>query len=123
MKKIKTRTQSQVYRLWLKNLRNGKYKQAQGSLRETNYGTSPVLGHCCLGVLQDLAVKDGGPEWNTRYGPEDLADRPSAEIVQFMGLSKCMLHRLVDLNDNLDYTFGEIADVIEFEIMPTLGIE
>lgn len=41
-----------VKKLWVKALKSGKYKQGQGYLATDD-------GHCCLGVLCDLAVKEG----------------------------------------------------------------
>jgi hypothetical protein len=47
----------QVKKLWLAALRSGKYKQTTGQLR---YGQKREnLAYCCLGVLEDLAVKAG----------------------------------------------------------------
>ena len=41
---------------WLAALRSGEYKQARGSLEEVQDGESCF---CCLGVLCDLAAKEG----------------------------------------------------------------
>jgi hypothetical protein len=45
-----------VKRLWLKALRSGKYKQAQGMLKTTSGQDSR---YCCLGVLCEVAVAQG----------------------------------------------------------------
>lgn len=56
---------------WLNALRGGKYKQGQGYLKQD--------GHCCLGVLTDLYVKEQGLKrwpngWAVAYElPEDVA--------------------------------------------------
>lgn len=42
--------------VWLAALRSGEYKQGIGSLKEDNR-------YCCLGVLCDLAAKDGIGDW------------------------------------------------------------
>lgn len=47
---------------WIRALKSGKYPQATGSLCRLSYdddGNSRVAGWCCLGVLCDLAIKDG----------------------------------------------------------------
>lgn len=44
-------------RAWVKALRSGKYKQVQNSLTSVDQKTGEILGHCCLGVLCELAVK------------------------------------------------------------------
>lgn len=111
-----TRTRKEVYQLWLDALRSGKYRQGQGQLRQTDGN-----GHnrfCCLGVLCDLAVKDGGPKWNSERGPENHAAEPSAKILKFMGLTDNEVNDLIGLNDDELRNFKEIADYIEHVIMP-----
>ena len=129
---MKKFTRKQIYNRWLKSLRSGEYDQIQGCLRECEYGdfdddldTAVVLkvnGYCCLGVLQDLAVKDGGPGWNTKDGVTDDDGAPSDKIIDFMGLDSAMVTHLIELNDEEGKSFAEIADVIEFEIMPAVGV-
>jgi hypothetical protein len=130
MKKIVSRTRAQVYKMWLKALRSGEYKRTKGQLRKTNH-SGEVTGFCCLGVLQDLATKDGGDKWhchrdsNTNwYGlnpvgtvREDEAT-PKQSILDFMGLDQDMVERLIDLNDTKERSFKEIADHIEKRILP-----
>lgn len=41
---------------WIKALRGGRYKQGKGCLKQ-RLPDGPR--HCCLGVLEELAVKDG----------------------------------------------------------------
>jgi hypothetical protein len=128
---MKQVTPKQIYKRWLAALRSGKYKQSRGRLRECRYSylngdfdtavVSEVYGYCCLGVLQDLAVKDGGPGWNTKHGVTDDDGAPSNKILNFMGLDSEMVNHLVELNDDEVKSFAEIADVIEFEIMPATG--
>lgn len=50
-----------VKQLWLTALTSGEYKQARKTLRETrtNYAEVSEDRFCCLGVLCDLAVKEG----------------------------------------------------------------
>lgn len=52
---IVRRTAAQVVELWVKALRSGEYRQAKEVLVDRREGS-----FCCLGVLQDLAKKDGG---------------------------------------------------------------
>lgn len=47
---------NKVAEKWVKALRSGKFKQAQGALAKVSK-TGKVSGHCCLGVLCELAVK------------------------------------------------------------------
>lgn len=48
---------AEVKELWLKALRSGEYKQGTGQLVEVL--DSGVRRYCCLGVLCDVAVKNG----------------------------------------------------------------
>jgi hypothetical protein len=124
--KIITRTREQVYRLWIKALRSGHYRQTEGQLRKTkNFSSEHTsYAYCCLGVLQDLAVKDGGAPWATQYG-EDHGDMPYGEdgepkknILKFLGLTDAMVNKLVELNDNEGASFEEIANHINKNIIP-----
>lgn len=49
---------TRVKGLWLDALRNGEYEQAEAVLARLDANEN-VEGHCCLGVLSDLAVKEG----------------------------------------------------------------
>lgn len=137
MAKIITRTRDEVYHLWVDALRSGEYHQAQGCLHNPrNYiddqgdehwksdnNNSFQGGFCCLGVLCDLAVKDGGAGWDTPDGPVKSYGEPPDKILDFMGLDQEMVDELVDMNDKHKMTFSEIADVIEQVIMPALDVK
>jgi len=131
MKEVKFRTPEQVYKKWLKALRSGKYQQAQGCLREVEQDdwTDEVLavkGFCCLGVLQDIAVKDGGPKWDDPSdfdGPKSNSGVPSDQILQYLQLDDEAVEHLVYMNDEEGASFAEIADEIEFVVMPTLDLK
>jgi hypothetical protein len=129
---IKFRTPVQVFRKWLKELRSGKYDQAQGCLREveTDYDydrdvelETRVVGFCCLGVLQDIAVKDGGDKWDSCYGPSSGDGEPDQKIRNYLGLNDEIVAHLIEMNDDEGADFNEIADEIEFNIMPALGLK
>ena len=128
---MKQVTAKQIYKRWVAALRSGEYKQAVGALRDCEYGEfdyeteacviDKVNGHCCLGVLQDLAAKDGGAQWNTIGGPQDDDGEPDKRIIDFLGMDGAMIAHLIEMNDDNDATFEEIADEIEFNIMPATG--
>jgi len=126
-KKIVPRTRDEVYHLWLDALRSGKYKQTQGLLCEMSPfdadGKRSPVSFCCLGVLADLAVKDGGPAWNSYHGPQEDGTTPPVKISHFMGFDNEIINELIEMNDDRDATFDEIADVIETVIMPALGVK
>jgi hypothetical protein len=115
-----------VKALWIDALRSGEYKQGAAYLRKKDDT------YCCLGVLCDLAVKDGvAVEWSgewtgVAYVARDNASgrRPTTAlppvVSEWAGLTKwgddALEPRealdLTGLNDN-GMPFGEIADVIE----------
>lgn len=119
---------------WIAALRSGEYKQGQKTLSSDGK-------HCCLGVLCELAVKQGvltkefsgGTTWfrsttNDRDASYQLL--PQA-VVRWAGLDcgatyepdcrsanvlviqeNYSSRHLTDLNDNDCYTFQKIADLI-----------
>ena len=127
MTKVITRTRAEVYKLWVKALRSGKYKQTQGQLRDPhlyNFNDSSeeaYTGFCCLGVLCDLAIKDGGmAPWDERRGPSSGAGSLQPTVMKWMGMDQAMQDHLIELNDDEELSFDEIADVIEDTIMPAV---
>lgn len=115
MAKSVRRTRKGAYKIWIKALRSGNYRQGSGSLRSS--------GHfCCLGVLCDLVQKDGGPDWSEDrgWGHEFLGDPGKLPkiISKWMGLDPVISSRLVSMNDKEGKTFKEIADYIENIVMP-----
>lgn len=71
----------EVAELWTEALRSGDYDQATGTLVQIDTNSGDVVGHCCLGVLCDLAVKAGvavdyeGPTKHVgEYDPTDPED-------------------------------------------------
>lgn len=113
---------------WLEALRSGDYQQTKSILR----------GHdntfCCLGVLCDLAAKDGMGEWDASIDPEAVvfiesenhfenASFPAYTTLRWaLGVSPSVVltntinsyNGLAKLNDT-GSTFNEIADRIERE--------
>jgi hypothetical protein len=130
MAKVKFRTPEQVFKKWVKELRSGKYEQAQGCLRDADYEfegddvrVTKVHGFCCLGVLCDIAVKDGGPVWDVDNGILVSDDgEPPVAIRNYLGLTAEMVAHLIEMNDDHNASFEEIADEIESNIMPALGM-
>ena len=104
---------------WIEALRSGEYKQTKGELRTPN-------GYCCLGVLTDLYLKKHNDEWeynercnqylylDCRFGlPEEVmvwADLYESDPYVYTDDTD---HTLAHYNDNKDYSFEQIADLIE----------
>lgn len=118
----------EVKTLWLTALRSGEYKQGKGYLEKIN--SEGVREYCCLGVLCDLAVKAGIVEKETdgaavsvvgyRVGSYIEAAGLIPKISEWAGVSEIGIlpeeqgrGSLINLNDGADFTFSQIADVIE----------
>ncbi|MDO7847661.1 hypothetical protein Q5H92_14930 [Hymenobacter sp. M29] len=114
---------------WLEALRSGKYTQGKYSLKKEN--EEGKVSYCCLGVLCDLAVRQGivEEEENASYCGEYLFDgeetsltpklrewagieTPEAKIDKPVGPHTS----LMALNDSGDYTFPQIAQIIEDQL-------
>lgn len=115
---------NKVAKAWVAALRSGKYKQTKDVLTRVNYKTGEIVGHCCLGVLCELAVEakvispatlmDGSS--NLRY------DRKSsllpASVMRWSGMKSNdgtfgeMGADLTSLNDG-GKSFKQIARIIE----------
>lgn len=102
---------------WIEALRSGKYKQGRAALKEVRGKTAK---YCCLGVLCDLAARDGlirraskplydvsarDFEGNSGALPDHLRERLEME-------KKDQSH-LISMNDVDEASFSKIADWIE----------
>lgn len=127
-----------VGRAWVAALRSGEFTQGRHALATRLPGGSdvsadapPRYGHCCLGVLCELALRAGVPlrveshgdrltyDGEINYVPEAVMswaglashDPSVADDATDDGLT------LSDVNDRLDSTFYQIADVIEAQLL------
>ena len=102
---------------WLEALRSGEYQQAQRNLKRGD-------SLCCLGVLCDIHAK----ETNNTWKPHSIGNRSDYsyigkygelpnEVIVWAGLNNSEPivgdTTLIKLNDNLYYSFNQIADEIE----------
>lgn len=118
-------TRDEFYREWIRALRSGEYVQGRGALRKDD-------SFCCLGVVCDIAVKHGRGLWvappNDRTLSIGYKDTPSSGVVSGMlphWLASLLelensalvqpldMGRLAKENDSTEWTFSEIADVLE----------
>lgn len=118
---------SDIKQQWLEALRSGKYQQGQGQLVSVDEDDDSVTGHCCLGVLADVAglrpwrfacegyLGEGGdnstdlglgPWENPGDAQFNAADQATNTTVQ---------RKLAGMNDQ-GKSFAEIADWIETNI-------
>lgn len=125
-----TKMNPEIKSRWVAALRSGEYKQTTGRLRRDG-------GMCCLGVLTDLAVRDGVAAWISSSGgePGSIEDDTGEVrisllpniVARWAGLPidgdqcgpkvsiqqlKCAL---AEHNDS-GRTFAEIADAIESQL-------
>lgn len=114
-----------IKKRWIAALRSGEYQQGQGELK-TSSGT-----YCCLGVLCELAKADGVGGWNHLRNFEVNANDLSsgalpAGVREWAGLessdprvvneSDGQKWHLSSVNDNLQFDFNKIADLIEEQL-------
>lgn len=117
---------------WVNALRSGEYQQTKNWLVREN-------GYCCLGVLCEIAVQDGvvieeaggytSVEDNDDRSYEDLpkavqhwagldSENPLSDV-EFAGpdseyrATRQKFAYLSELNDDMDYDFERIAEVID----------
>lgn len=119
---------------WITALRSGEYAQGRGRLERTPVTENQPSQFCCLGVLCDLAVKagiatrtvahgmgtfqGGSDEFRSNnYLPPSVqqwaglnSQNPRVEIVEGE-FSRPI--SLADANDDLNYDFNQIADLVE----------
>lgn len=131
-RKVIHRTPKQVYTKWLAALRSGKYKQTQDALRGKalrGKGQHGAVGFCCLGVLCDLAVKDGGGTgegWSDNHiafeNEHDAIEyhraAPPERMTNYLGITEDETQYLMAMNDIESRSFKYIARHIERSIMP-----
>jgi hypothetical protein len=124
-----------IKEMWTAELRSGKWKQGQGHLKAVENGE---VRHCCLGVLCEIAVREGITQefWSVDdeivFGPsEDEArdlflpldvmrwaglsgiDPATSMVAVSGGVSKVIWgDTLSKLNDD-HVSFADIADTIE----------
>lgn len=110
----------EVIKKWVDALRSGEYIQGRGALRSIHNR------FCCLGVLCDLHCQEFNNKWD---GVEYLDEQffLPVQVLDWVGLSPSRAKaqgnlindpeiegkRLSRCNDEIDYSFLQIADLIE----------
>lgn len=113
-------------RLWIKALRSGDYAQTTGTLHRTEETLTRPVGFCCLGVLTDIAAKDGCEIEKGTFGNEGYANMKGRYFPQEVedwlgGETPIDATALVAMNDDMKLSFAEIADRLEAAIPVDLG--
>ena len=117
-----------IKKKWVKALRSGEYVQGRQYLCVPK---GEYDEFCCLGVLCDLIARDKdskSPSWRRkrvfRYMADDLIvlafgykhDTPTEAFRRKVGLDKDEQDELIEMNDNQNRSFKEIADYIEVNL-------
>lgn len=130
----KIRMPQAVKERWISALRSGKYKQGKGSLLDD------TGGYCCLGVLvkelegkldklSDLAgnvryERMPSMEFLAKHGIEpsrhttflDVGDKEYADSDCFEVVAENVTATLPELNDDWNYNFVKISNIIEEQV-------
>lgn len=113
---------------WVAALRSGEYKQGTQRLHALidffDNGRDVQKGHCCLGVLCEVAIKDGleierdAVDTSVYYDDQD-EDLPHS-VMEFTGIRTRIGELVIDGSDealaglnDAGMSFTEIADIIE----------
>lgn len=109
---------------WVDALRSGEYAQGKSYLRSRH-------SYCCLGVLADVIIKETDQYYWLRdynssvvesYSFINKKDGCTVGLCKFSPsfrrnyLNSLEQDKLIELNDNEDLSFNEIADYIETNI-------
>lgn len=93
-------------------LRSGLYEQTTGDLIAV-HSEGERFAYCVMGVLCDVAVKEGAYSW-----PENIQDAlwmgtPPEEVGSWAELPAYVQGEFIQLNDEFELTFEEFADLID----------
>ncbi len=109
---------------WVKALRGGEYVQGRGCLKEQKE-EEQVYTYCCLGVLCEIHIdvqshidEYGGDDsvYTYVYKKEDEVSTLMPTLKHELDISNKHEYCLIELNDNNDADFNQIADYIEKEM-------
>lgn len=112
----------EIKQKWIDALRSGKYKQTDSAL-------ATLDGYCCLGVACEVfateaRLKKSGPDSDGDYSYNGETAYLPPSLAEYMGIDwRGTLLKpvggkatLAELNDEVGYTFEQIADVIEEQL-------
>ena len=121
---------TEIKQKWVEALRSGEYSQGKFKLYDG-------INYCCLGVLCQLYLKEIDGTWDILDKPnwDGISDKchinGESELLPVAVMDWAELNSgngdplvnvdvdiksLAGLNDSLDYTFAQIADVIEAQL-------
>lgn len=128
----------QVKQMWLDALRSGEYQQTTGKLRRPSGNPIQADGYCCLGVLCNLHAEEHHNSWDRNDAScyDYLGDHEHLprQVIEWAGLTSENPHvstrhvfpgdvepsyvkaSIAEFNDDFDFTFSQIADLIEEQL-------
>lgn len=118
----------EVKEAWIQALRSGDYVQGQYHLRQQVPGDDQEEDrYCCLGVLCDLALKEGvlkpqdvfiSAHFTGSYVYGGTTSFPPPKVRQWAGIAPGNddIGKLSDMNDSYMKSFDDISDYIEREL-------
>ena len=96
---------------WIAALRSSEYKQGNSALKSASLGGG--FQYCCLGVLCEVAKVE-------THSLTYIYAYPKSQPRETIMLDYDTQTLLARMNDASRYTFDEIADFIESDILPKL---
>lgn len=122
---------------WVAALRSGEFTQGRGSLATFEFQAPQ---YCCLGVASEVAIEQGViKEYSASRGtlPTEVSDwldipdvgyvRPGNPVIAIVdvefrlsdGSKETCEHHIpaISANDEYDFTFGQIADCLEYFVL------
>jgi hypothetical protein len=100
---------------WVKALRSGRYKQAQGTLEVSGVGANCCLGVLCriAGVKKIIRVEHGTiSDIGNKVADGEGFGVVGLSLLKKFGLRQSTEDKLVQMNDSQGLTFNQIASYI-----------
>ena len=110
----------EIKQKWIDALSTATYKQGRERLRHKDE-------FCCLGVLCDIYSRETGVEWvplddymeiegRIATLPKEIMEWAGLEINPMVNIESLGMCPLIDVNDKLNYTFPQIAELIREQL-------
>lgn len=114
---LKTEQDEKEFKLWLKALRSGNFKQTTGCLQDDS-------GYCCLGVACEVLIDEYDKVRNVLgmlhdTNPSDQIHSPDWLCIVDSYISGHTGTSLIQYNDDHELTFDEIVDILEENVLGT----
>lgn len=101
----------EIKQKWISALKSGKYTQGKGYLKITS---SAGNHYCCLGVLCEvMEIPSYKPYKLTASSFDENTATLSTSLLSKAGLTDENQTDLINMNDEANYSFSQIADFIE----------